>query len=274
MRRFVIAGISAVLAMTVASCSTDKDTHPPAHQSETAGSGAWQPVGHTDIPGNLYGVTATGAHDAWAVGDESDEPAVMRWRGGTWTRVEIPGRLGLNSLRVVAASGPGDVWVFGAAGWRPAPNPGRHGGTAASGHSPGASPTPWSMRQPSRGPATCGWRRDGRAVTAPVVRSSGTVRPRGGRPSTCRRWCACMPYMPCRLEMSGPWARAGADRRLCTGTGTGGARCRCRPRSRGQPESCAVSPHSRRHSSGPSAARAERGASSGPSQCAGTGTGG
>ncbi|MEW1569129.1 hypothetical protein AB0454_39990 [Streptomyces sp. NPDC093509] len=116
MRRFVIAGISAVLAMTVGSCSTDKDTRPPARQSETADSSVWQPVGHTDIPGNLYGVMATGAHDAWAVGDESDEPAVMRWRGGTWKRVGVPERLGLNSLRVVAASGPGDVWVFGAAG--------------------------------------------------------------------------------------------------------------------------------------------------------------
>ncbi|MFB7168668.1 hypothetical protein [Streptomyces sp. NPDC056242] len=116
MRRFVIAVFSAVLVMTVGGCATDKGTRPTARQSGVAGSALWRPVGHTGNPGNLYGVVATGAQDAWAVGDENDEPVVIRWRGRTWTRVEVPGQLGLKSLRVVAASGPGDMWVFGAAG--------------------------------------------------------------------------------------------------------------------------------------------------------------
>ncbi|MCQ4211510.1 hypothetical protein [Streptomyces longispororuber] len=68
------------------------------------------------MPGNLYDVVATGAGDAWAVGDEDDGAVVMRWRGEAWTKVEVPRRLGLHGLRVVAASGPSDVWVFGAGG--------------------------------------------------------------------------------------------------------------------------------------------------------------
>lgn len=169
MRRLVIAVVSAVLAMTATSCTTDKGTRPPPHPSRMAGSGPWQPVGNTGIPGNLNGVVATDTHDAWAVGDRNDEPVVMRWRGGTWTTVEVPGRLGLHSLRVVAASGSDDVWVFGAAG------------VAAGSESRAAR---WDGRQ-----WTLAWRERNSLVDAAAVAGPGDVWVAGQRPGgdgTCR----------------------------------------------------------------------------------------
>ncbi|MEU0783359.1 hypothetical protein ABZ341_17515 [Streptomyces sp. NPDC006173] len=119
MRRFAVAVLGTVLALTVGGCATpDGGTHATGgspRPSGAAGSGPWRLVGRTGNPGTLKSVVATGAHDAWAVGDEGTAPVVMRWSGGTWAKVEVPERLGLESLRVVRASGPDDVWVFGTA---------------------------------------------------------------------------------------------------------------------------------------------------------------
>ncbi|MFG2646858.1 hypothetical protein [Streptomyces sp. NPDC048436] len=176
MRRFAVAVLSAVLGLTVGGCATPGGgTHATGKSprpSGTAGSGPWRLMGHTGNPGTLKDVVATGAHDAWAVGDEGTEPVVMRWSGGTWAKVEVPEQLGLGSLRVVTASGPDDVWVFGLA--QPTGD-----GRAQEAHGARWNGSRWTLA----------WREPNSVVDAATVAGPGDVwvagRRRGGN-GTCR----------------------------------------------------------------------------------------
>src|SRR3954451_18396058 len=72
------------------------------------------------VPGELHGVSADAATDAWAVGNTSPprthmvQSLVLRWDGNRWARVPSPNPSSLaNDLKAVQANGPDDVWVEG-----------------------------------------------------------------------------------------------------------------------------------------------------------------
>ncbi|MEV4241895.1 hypothetical protein AB0J63_00635 [Streptosporangium canum] len=81
--------------------------------------GAWESSPAPEIPGGgLNRVWQISPSEVWAVGevttgpdDRAGRPLVLRWDGSSWSRVEVPVRLG--ALHGVTASGPGDLWVSG-----------------------------------------------------------------------------------------------------------------------------------------------------------------
>jgi hypothetical protein len=119
------------------------------------------------VSGGLWGVAATSADSAWAVGCTTTTTAgkcaktlIVRWNGTTWTRVPSPDP-GQNSvLTSVAATSASSAWAFGQTGggmlilrWNgtswtrvPSPNLGPdfalQGVTATSPTTPGRSATP------------------------------------------------------------------------------------------------------------------------------------
>jgi hypothetical protein len=70
----------------------------------------------------LYGVAATSASNAWAVGTTSDgingeKTLTLQWNGTTWTTVPSPnGPLLINGLSGVAATSATDAWAIGGNG--------------------------------------------------------------------------------------------------------------------------------------------------------------
>jgi hypothetical protein len=64
----------------------------------------------------LFGVTATSAGNAWAVGDFGDQSFILRWDGLSWQRVPtpVPSMAVRNKLFGVAASSAGNAWAVGA----------------------------------------------------------------------------------------------------------------------------------------------------------------
>ena len=64
--------------------------------------------------GDLYGVTAISANDAWAVGNTaSDKPLIEHWDGSSWTRVTSPVFTDDSYLYGVMATSPSSVWAVG-----------------------------------------------------------------------------------------------------------------------------------------------------------------
>lgn len=68
---------------------------------------------------SLYGVSATSASDAWAVGyydisTNQDRSLVLHWDGSAWTQVPSPNPATLtNELYGVSAISANDVWAVG-----------------------------------------------------------------------------------------------------------------------------------------------------------------
>ena len=97
------------------------------------------PVGEID----LFGVAATSASNAWAVGTYStgttDKTLIEHWNGHAWTLVPSPNPAPRNSLLAVAATSAGNVWAVGTrttsateqtlivrwngTAWKPVPSP-------------------------------------------------------------------------------------------------------------------------------------------------------
>lgn len=110
---------------------------------------AWKQVPSHLPPGlgNLRGVAATSAGNAWAVGctacstSGAGDPVIVRWNGGSWTKVPVPRPAGMAGLDGVAATSPTDAWAVGV----PAGSPGQSTGIM---HWDGAS---WRL-VPSRNP--------------------------------------------------------------------------------------------------------------------------
>jgi hypothetical protein len=71
------------------------------------------------INGWLYGVAATSASSAWAVGYSgsitSPKPLIVRWNGTAWTRVPSPAPVG-SVLSGVAATSATSAWAVGSTG--------------------------------------------------------------------------------------------------------------------------------------------------------------
>jgi hypothetical protein len=70
----------------------------------------------------LFGVAATSARNAWAVGYDTAHSGattlVLHWNGRSWTRVPSPNRLlggppHINQLQAVAATSTGNAWAVG-----------------------------------------------------------------------------------------------------------------------------------------------------------------
>jgi hypothetical protein len=61
----------------------------------------------------LFGVTATSARNAWAVGQTANTPLILHWDGTVWRRVPSPARTTGNTLHGVAALSARNAWAVG-----------------------------------------------------------------------------------------------------------------------------------------------------------------
>ena len=76
---------------------------------------AWKqvPVPAADAHGKLLGVTATSAHNAWAVGSTAlGKSLILHWNGSTWKRVSSPPAVNSELLAVTATSAR-NAWAVG-----------------------------------------------------------------------------------------------------------------------------------------------------------------
>jgi hypothetical protein len=106
----------------------------------TAGAARTGPAGPATsltISGDLRGVAATSASNAWAVGStDSGKTLILHWNGKAWKRVPSPSPGG-SSLAGVAATSARNAWAVGATGtgrtlilrwngraWKRVPSPG------------------------------------------------------------------------------------------------------------------------------------------------------
>ena len=85
----------------------------PAAGSAMAGTGV--PERAVPVPGGqLFGVAATSARNAWAVGGAvSGKTVVLHWNGATWKRVPSPTPAGGAVLLGVAAVSARTAWAVG-----------------------------------------------------------------------------------------------------------------------------------------------------------------
>jgi len=75
------------------------------------------PAGSFTISGQLFGVAATSAGNAWAVGDTpSGKTLIVHWNGQVWKQVPSPSpssaKFG-NELESVAATSASNAWAVG-----------------------------------------------------------------------------------------------------------------------------------------------------------------
>jgi len=70
--------------------------------------------------GELFGVAATSAANAWAVGGD-DSPLILHWNGTVWKRAPLPSPVGLGVFTAVAATSRTNAWAV----LNPARQPGR-----------------------------------------------------------------------------------------------------------------------------------------------------
>ena len=73
---------------------------------------AWTVVGLALQNSTLYGVTASGPADAWAV-DGGGLMQTQHWDGATWSVVSTPDPGTASGLQGVAAVSSRDVWAVG-----------------------------------------------------------------------------------------------------------------------------------------------------------------
>jgi len=114
MRRNSLAWRTAALAVTAGVAVVPVGT-------ATAGTAGWQVVSSGKLPSGakLFGVTASDATHAWAVGsqpaDGTTQAAIMRWNGSAWAPSDsstgVRGKL--RKLTAASAASPTDVWAAG-----------------------------------------------------------------------------------------------------------------------------------------------------------------
>ena len=84
--------------------------------SAAPGALAAHPEAVTNDPGNLYGVAAVSASDAWAVGQNGGAgDLILHWNGRTWTKAAVPGAAAGNTA-AVSAPAANDAWAVGVTG--------------------------------------------------------------------------------------------------------------------------------------------------------------
>ena len=152
-RVVVAAGLSAI-AITAGAVG-------PAAGSAMAGTGT--PERAVPVPGGeLFGVAATSASNAWAVGQAipSGKTVILRWNGTTWARVPSPTAAGGSALYAVAAISARDAWAVGGSdappgkteilhwngtAWKPVPSPALKGGGALFGVAATSARNAWAV---------------------------------------------------------------------------------------------------------------------------------
>ena len=133
-RAAVVAGL---LALATAAAGTAALTVGPA----TAGTGI--PHRAASLRNSLlFGVAATSARNAWAVGQahSSGKSIILHWNGTAWTRVPSPTAPGGTGLYAVAATSARNAWAVGNSGAEPGKTEILHWNGTTWTHVP--SPTP------------------------------------------------------------------------------------------------------------------------------------
>jgi hypothetical protein len=99
-------------------------TVPVLHAAQAASGAAWMGLtagsAATGIAGQLNGVTATSASDAWAVGDywsgktgTAPVTLILHWNGTRWSRVASPSPVSGDELSGVSATSSANAWAVG-----------------------------------------------------------------------------------------------------------------------------------------------------------------
>jgi hypothetical protein len=106
-RAFLTAGLMAVATAISAAAAGPATAQPLAPQPPVSLPG-----------GQLFGVAATSASNAWAVGQDvgNGKTVILRWNGTAWKRVPSPTPAGGGSLYAVAATSASNAWAVGCAG--------------------------------------------------------------------------------------------------------------------------------------------------------------
>ena len=125
----LVAGLAAGMTPATAAASRTRPAGPSASFT---------------IDGQLNGVAATSASNAWAVGSTSSSTSnpktlIVRWNGTAWMRVPSPSAGASSSLSGVAAISASDAWAVGSlilrwngTTWAQVPGPAANGVAATS----------------------------------------------------------------------------------------------------------------------------------------------
>jgi hypothetical protein len=65
------------------------------------------------LRGELLGVSATSATNAWAVGETGRSALILHWNGRMWARMQLPGNFAAGDLSRVAATSTRNAWAIG-----------------------------------------------------------------------------------------------------------------------------------------------------------------
>jgi len=153
--------IRAIMAAGLVVAATTAGAVASAGGSAMAGTGV--PERAVPVPGGqLFGVAATSARNAWAVGQavSSGKTIILHWNGATWTRVPSPTPAGGTGLYAVAATSARNAWAVGGsdappgkteilhwngAAWKPVPSPTPKGGGALFGVTAVSARDAWAV---------------------------------------------------------------------------------------------------------------------------------
>jgi hypothetical protein len=132
----------------------------PAAGSAMAGTGVPERAAPT-LNGQLFGVAATSASNAWAVGAAtSGKTIILHWDGSTWARVPSPTPAGIYELSAVAATSASNAWAVGGSetppgktfilhwngtAWKPVPSPTPKGGGSLFGVAAISARNAWAV---------------------------------------------------------------------------------------------------------------------------------
>src|SRR5579862_7495566 len=108
-RRFAALAVTAA-AVSLLAAGTVAGTAPSAAALARPRPGD---AGSFTAPGDLSGVAATSARNAWAVGSAGVKTLIVHWNGTAWKRVPSPSPAAGGGLDGVAATSARDAWAVG-----------------------------------------------------------------------------------------------------------------------------------------------------------------
>src|SRR5215472_4972187 len=129
----------------------------------SATAGTRTPERAVSVPGGeLFGVAATSARNAWAVGQDVDhgKTIILHWNGTAWKRVPSPTPKGGGALYAVAATSASSAWAVGGSdnppgkteilhwngtAWKRVPSPTPKGGGALFGVAATSASSAWAV---------------------------------------------------------------------------------------------------------------------------------
>src|SRR5215469_1616553 len=156
-----ITHIRAIVAAGLLVTATTAGAIVPAAGSAMAGTGA--PERAVPVPGGeLFGVAATSARNAWAVGGvvTRGKTLILHWNSTAWSRVPSPTPVPLTELYAAAATSASNAWAVGGGGagpgktiilhwngtaWKPVPSPTPKGGGTLFGVAATSARNAWAV---------------------------------------------------------------------------------------------------------------------------------